>query len=183
MDYRLLQQGEKTQEGVEVYDDEMKSWVPEQGRPFFVIGKEHYLPRRIAIPSPWIAIKDRKPGIEDGNNRGQIVCRYKDGLSWTQSWESTYDDFTHWMPLPSLSRSDSPAAETQTPQASSPVKEQATRLEAFDKWSENTFPPLAAESDILQKCAVNYGRRAFNAGQEHVANKVVELVRESQRVD
>lgn len=88
-------------------------------------------------PSPWIAIKDRLPIQEDGRvlfrqcERGTNPGEVRDfGWDCVDRFNVVW---THWMPIPPLPRSDSPAAETPSPQASSPVKELAPH-DPFDQW-------------------------------------------------
>lgn len=113
--------------------------------------------------SPWIAIKDRKPTKEDGNEWGQVFYRYDHrfdshpiGLGqWSWTVEAT-----HWMPIPPLPKEK----EVDPPSKSIQAFEQA--------WSKySTIGPLQIMRGDTPLTTKENARKIWNAAILHVAER------------
>lgn len=95
-----------------------------------------------AWPSPWIAIKDRKPTKADYYVNFRtfesrvLLVRHKDGSVWISNPETleSLHPYTHWMPIPPLPKDlhqSTAAPETPLPQTESSTSRHALRMEIW----------------------------------------------------
>lgn len=115
-------------------------------------------------PSPWIAIKDRKPKILEGDTDYGFVI-YTDGRrtfidSWA-AWDIKLDGgWTHWMPIPPLPKEK----EVDPPSKSIQAFEQA--------WSKySTIGPLQIMRGDTPLTTKENARKIWNAAILHVAER------------